>query len=181
MKNCKEIKNNLEKDKNNKIKMYDLENHNYIVDCNEISHINKIEDICYVIFTSGTTGKPKGTLISYYNIYNFVRTYSGLENENENKENEHCIFDNIIKNNNIHNILGISNFSFDASLIEILFSLVNGLNLILVDENTNENIDLLSKYMIENEVEFIQITPSRLKLLMENELFRTSLKKIKSI
>eukprot|EP00833_Pecoramyces_ruminatium_P005141 jgi/Orpsp1_1/1179173/evm.model.c7180000068307.1 len=153
--NCEDVIDSLLMEKNIKYNVYDLGKHNYSLNSGEINIINETDDICYVIFTSGTTGKPKGTLVSFYNIYNFVRSYIEFER--------------------------ISNFSFDASLIEIVFSIVNGLNLILVDDNTNENIDLLSKYMIKNEVEFIQITSSRLKLLIENELFRKTMKQIKSI
>eukprot|EP00833_Pecoramyces_ruminatium_P018314 jgi/Orpsp1_1/1192346/evm.model.d7180000092453.1 len=180
-KNCKNVIDNLNNSDSIIYNMYNLEKHNYSLNlnCGKINNINKPKDTCYVIFTSGTTGKPKGALISYYNIYNFIRSYK--ENNNNGDDKEYCIYDIMMEKINVKSIVGISNFSFDVSLIEILFSIVNGLNLILVDDNTNENIDLLSKYMIENEVDSIQITPSRLKLLMENELFRKTMKQIKSI
>eukprot|EP00833_Pecoramyces_ruminatium_P008188 jgi/Orpsp1_1/1182220/evm.model.c7180000080399.1 len=178
--NCKEIFDHLNcNEEDIEYKIYNLERHNYSLNCNKMNIINETDDICYVIFTSGTTGKPKGTLVSHYNIYNFIK--SNREYNNKCVNNGYCSYDFMMKNENIMNILAISNFSFDASHIEILFSLIHGLKVVLVDENTNEDIDLLSKYMIKNEVEFIQITPSRLKLLMENELFRKSLKHIKSI
>eukprot|EP00833_Pecoramyces_ruminatium_P011152 jgi/Orpsp1_1/1185184/evm.model.c7180000092647.1 len=81
----------------------------------------------------------------------------------------------------VKSLLAISNFSFDASLIEIFIGLIHGLKIVLLDDILIENVDLLSKYVIENEVEFIQITPSRLKLFMENNLFRKALKQIKTI
>eukprot|EP00833_Pecoramyces_ruminatium_P008189 jgi/Orpsp1_1/1182221/evm.model.c7180000080399.2 len=178
--NCKEIFDYLKCNKENiKYKIYNLEKHNYSINIEEINNINETDDLCYSIFTSGTTGKPKGTLNSHYSIYNYIRSSRDYNNKCVN--NGYFNYDFMMKNENIMNILAISNFSFDASHIEILFSLIHGLKVVLVDDDTNEDIDLLSKYMIKNEVEFIQITPSRLKLLMENELFRKSMKHIKSI
>eukprot|EP00833_Pecoramyces_ruminatium_P002719 jgi/Orpsp1_1/1176751/evm.model.c7180000058863.1 len=159
--------------------MYDLVKHDYSNNCNNINNINEPDDLCYSIFTSGTTGKPKGTLISHYNIYNFIR--SNKEYNNKNDKIGYCSYDSMMTNINIKNILAITNFSFDASFVEIFGSLIHGLKLILADEFIIENIDLLSQYIIKNEVKYIQMTPSRLKLLIENHLFRKSLKQIKII
>eukprot|EP00833_Pecoramyces_ruminatium_P000569 jgi/Orpsp1_1/1174601/evm.model.c7180000050709.1 len=178
-KNCEEVIDNLLMEENNKYNVYDLEKHNYSLNIGEINIINETNDICYVIFTSGTTGKPKGTLVSFYNIYNFIR--SNIDNNNKCSNNGFCNYDSMMKNENVMNILGITNFSFDASFVELLFSLIHGLKIILVDEITNDNINLLSNYMIKNKVEFIQITPSRLKLLIENNLFIKALHNLKSI
>eukprot|EP00833_Pecoramyces_ruminatium_P015334 jgi/Orpsp1_1/1189366/evm.model.d7180000071458.1 len=175
--NCKDIIDNL-KNKNeedNEYNIYDLGKHNYSLNINAIKNINSPNDICYVIFTSGTTGKPKGTLITYYNIYNFIRPY----NEDCYRNGNNGYFNVLIKESNIKNILGITNFSFDPSFIELLFSLIHGLKLILVDEITTEDINLLSKCIIENEVEFLQITPTRLNLYLESEEFKKALNKLK--
>jgi len=171
---------NLENNENYiKYNMYDLVKHDYSNNCNDINNINEPNDTCYVIYTSGTTGKPKGTLNSFNNIYNFIRSHK--ENDNKKCSTGYCNYDLMMEELNVRNILAISNFSFDASLIEIFIGLIHGLEIILVDEILIENIDSLSKCIIENKVEFIQITPSRLKLLIENHLFRKFLKQIKTI
>eukprot|EP00833_Pecoramyces_ruminatium_P004094 jgi/Orpsp1_1/1178126/evm.model.c7180000064162.1 len=178
--NCKEVIDKLKNNEDNiEYKIYNLEKHNYSINNEPINNINKPDDLCYSIYTSGTTGKPKGTLISHYNIYNFIRSNKEYSNKNGKKG---CFsYDSMMRNINIENILAISNFSFDASLIELFISLIHGLKIILLDDILIENIDLISKCIIENDVEFIQITPSRLKLLMENHLFRKSLKQVKCI
>eukprot|EP00833_Pecoramyces_ruminatium_P001472 jgi/Orpsp1_1/1175504/evm.model.c7180000054123.1 len=67
--NCKEVIDRLKNnEKNLKYIMYDLVNHDYSNNYKNINNINESEDICYVLFTSGTTGKPKGTLINHFNI-----------------------------------------------------------------------------------------------------------------
>eukprot|EP00833_Pecoramyces_ruminatium_P009396 jgi/Orpsp1_1/1183428/evm.model.c7180000085132.1 len=133
--------------------------------------MNNPDDICYILFTSGTTGNPKGAIINHFNLNNYVKNYP----------NNHCIYDLIIKENKINNVLGVNNFSFDSSHTEIIFSLVHGLTIILVDEIKNNNLTLLYKYISKNNVEFINITPSRLKLFMENNEFKEYLKYIKAI
>eukprot|EP00833_Pecoramyces_ruminatium_P003648 jgi/Orpsp1_1/1177680/evm.model.c7180000062408.1 len=164
--NCKDVIDKLRNNEDNiKYNMYDLVKHNYSNNCNNINNINEPNDLCYSINTSGTSGKPKGTLISHYNIYNFIR--SNKEYNNKNDKIGYCSYDSMMTNINIKNILAITNFSFDASFVEIFGCLIHGLKLILADEFIIENIDLLSQYIIKNEVKYIQMTPSRLKLLME--------------
>ncbi|ORX80511.1 acetyl-CoA synthetase-like protein [Anaeromyces robustus] len=154
--------------------VYNIEKHNYTLNITSIDNVNKPDDICYVIFTSGTTGKPKGALISHFNIFNFVRTSQG-------NEKNYYVHDLFIKNNNIQNVLGILNFSFDASHMDTINSLVHGLNLVLVDEDMRSNISSLSKYILENNVEFIKMTPTILKIFMDNDEFRKSVYSIKAI
>ncbi|ORX78421.1 acetyl-CoA synthetase-like protein [Anaeromyces robustus] len=155
--------------------IYDLKHHNYELKRDRIININSSNDICYVLYTSGTTGKPKGALINHFNIYNYLKTF------NRKNEMETLCLDELMKKNHINNILAITNFSFDISHNEITYCLIHGLTSILIDENVSENISLLSQYIMENKVDLINTTPTRFKLFMENEMFRQSLKIIKSI
>jgi len=140
-------------EKNYKYIMYNLKEHNYIINTNEIQNLNEPDDLCYVLFTSGTTGKPKGVLINNLNLNNFVKKFNSLKN---NKNNLSAY--NIFKNNNINCVLGISNFSFDATNIEVLFSLVHGLKIVLTSDLFTNDLNLLTKYIVRNEVELIQFS-----------------------
>ncbi|OUM56178.1 hypothetical protein PIROE2DRAFT_19334, partial [Piromyces sp. E2] len=153
---------------------YNLENHNYDINNEYINNINEVDDTSYVLFTSGTTGKPKGALVSHFNIYNYVR---GFEEGNE----IFCIYNLFMKSNSIQNVLAVSNFSFDVSHIEITISLVHGLNIVMADDNVSNDLNMLSQYILDNNVEFINTTPTRFKLFMENSEFRKSLKIVKAV
>eukprot|EP00833_Pecoramyces_ruminatium_P016177 jgi/Orpsp1_1/1190209/evm.model.d7180000077432.1 len=157
--------------------MYDLVKHDYLIKCNEINNINEPDDTCYVLFTSGTTGKPKGVLISHFNLLSNIKVYY---NENNGISNNISLANYILKNK-VHNILSITNYIFDISHNEITLSLINGLTIFLVDEYLINNIYSLSEYIIKNNIEFMNTTPSRLKLLLENEKFKKSLKILKYI
>ncbi|OUM56896.1 hypothetical protein PIROE2DRAFT_18291, partial [Piromyces sp. E2] len=86
------------------VKIFSLEHYNYNENTEDIKNINSGEDLCYVIFTSGTTGKPKGTMITHNNLINYC-LYSQTINGNKD------IFETEIKS-----ALAFSKFTFDMSV-----------------------------------------------------------------
>ncbi|KAL6597675.1 hypothetical protein U3516DRAFT_787160 [Neocallimastix sp. 'constans'] len=56
-----------------KYNIIDLETINYNENIQYIPNINQPKDNCYILFTSGTTGKPKGTIIRHDNIINYIK------------------------------------------------------------------------------------------------------------
>eukprot|EP00833_Pecoramyces_ruminatium_P014529 jgi/Orpsp1_1/1188561/evm.model.d7180000065743.1 len=176
--NCKDVIDKLRNNEDNiKYNIYDLVKHDYSNNCNNINNINEPDDTCYVLFTSGTTGKPKGVLINHFNLLNNIKINY---NENNGISNNISLAIYILKDK-VHNILSITNYIFDISHNEITLSLINGLTIFLVDEYLINNIYSLSEYIIKNNIEFMNTTPSRLKLLLENEKFKKSLKILKYV
>eukprot|EP00833_Pecoramyces_ruminatium_P018056 jgi/Orpsp1_1/1192088/evm.model.d7180000090531.1 len=175
--NSKNLISKLNDYNNEKYNIYNLESHNYGMNYKNIKSINEINDLCYILYTSGTTGKPKGVLITHFNLYNNIRVFYNNENEISNN----ISLSNYILNKNIKNVLAITNYIFDISHNEITLSLINGLTIVMIDDNILNDANSLSNCIIKNKIEFINTTPSRLKILIENENFRNSLKNVKYI
>ena len=105
----------------------------------------------YIIFTSGTTGIPKGVEILNKNIINTL-----LWRKNYYK------FDSSIKN------LQLPSFSFDSSVEDIFTSLISGGTLVIPSNNINDVkslIDDIKKYNISS----LLITPALYNILLDQD------------
>ncbi|WP_333490679.1 AMP-binding protein, partial [Bacillus mobilis] len=117
-----------------------------------------------MIYTSGTTGNPKGVIIEHRQINNFI---VGIKKSMD--------FDNY------SSILCLTTISFDIFILEALLPLLTGMMISIVCNGEDINGDKLSEIIQKNNVEVIQSTPSRLKLLIENENFKSSLDRLDAV
>ena len=128
----------------NKKNIYELPNEN-------IKNINEPDDLTYVIFTSGSTGLPKGVMLKNRNIVNFI---FGIMKE-------FCFTNKDI-------IVSITTISFDIFVLESLMPLVNGLEVVIANEQEQTNIDLFNKLCLKNNVNIVQTTPSRMQTFISS-------------
>jgi len=132
------------------------------ISLNELSRYkdNKIiesnNEYAYIIFTSGTTGEPKGVPISYANLNNFINWINLLYPLKDYKE---------------INVLNQANFSFDLSVADFYYALTNGHTLVAFDgdikNDYNKFIDLF-KY--EN-INVAIMTPTFMKMCLLDKDF----------
>ncbi|MGG4266736.1 non-ribosomal peptide synthetase [Peribacillus simplex] len=98
----------------------------------------KSEDLAYLLYTSGTTGKPKGTLIEHRNVINLVM------------ETDYLTFDSQTS------VMQVSSIVFDLSTLEIWGTLLNGGTLVIVDKQTllapTELQNTIQKYKINSAI-----------------------------
>ena len=85
----------------------------------------KDDDIYYIIFTSGTTGEPKGVQITYSNLKSCTKWLEDI-----------CNIENAV-------ILNQANFSFDLSVADIYLSLLTKSKHYIIERNTQKDFKIL--------------------------------------
>ncbi len=106
-------------------------------------------NLAYCIYTSGTTGRPKGVLVEHRNAVNtvtwFGRSYrvaGGVK------------------------VLQLSDYSFDASVNQVLGTLLHGGELHIVTKESMLNIDELRQYIDTRKINLVNFVPMFLDELL---------------
>ncbi|MFG1923182.1 amino acid adenylation domain-containing protein [Cryptosporangium sp. NPDC048952] len=118
-----------------------------------------LDNLAYIIFTSGTTGRPKGVAVGY----------RGLTNMYVNHVEK--IFDRVVSHQRGRRlrIAHTTSFSFDASW-EQLFWLLNGHEVHVIDEELRRDPQRLLAHYDTMCIDGFDVTPSYGQLLVEEGL-----------
>lgn len=125
---------------------------------------DKPEDYLSVVYTSGSTGMPKGVLIKRFSMVNLVNGYRYS-----------------MQTDCLSTFLSICSVAFDMFAAEVWICLLSGKKLILAKEEQAKEPLLLSQLIEEEKCEFMLITSSKMDLLLSNPSTRTCLKNLKAI
>lgn len=117
-------------------------------------------DPAYTIYTSGSTGKPKGVSISHKNILNVCEYFIRLLNLNSK--------DSFAK---------FAGYSFDASIIEILPTLISGASLHILDSSIKLDPYKLNDYFEKNKITN-SFLPTQFSEIFMHEIDNQSLKNL---
>jgi amino acid adenylation domain-containing protein len=109
-------------------------------------------NLAYAMYTSGSTGQPKGVLIEHRGLSNVVHA-------------QRQIFD--LKPQ--HRILQFASINFDASIFEIVMALTNGATLYLIPEQSRLGASL-TNYLRLCSITHATLPPAVLKTLVPTEL-----------
>ncbi|MFC4634985.1 amino acid adenylation domain-containing protein [Dokdonia ponticola] len=118
------------------------------------------DNLLYVIYTSGTTGNPKGVMVSHRNLVAFIPN-----------------LDTKLNLTSYKSIAATASFTFDISILEVLGGLCTGKEVHLFsDKDVNDPFRIMEK-LKEQQIDIIQLTPSRLIQLYDTKIaFPESLK-----
>lgn len=113
------------------------------------------DDLVYVIYTSGTEGKPKGSLIVHKGVVRLVKNMNYID------LGEHTT------------LMQTCSISFDVSTFEIWGTLLNGGKLVLSQSNAITNPSLMRETLEKNRVNTMWLTSSLFNqmLLMDESMF----------
>ena len=111
-------------------------------------------DLAYLLYTSGSTGQPKGVMIEHRNLVNLLYSmidWPGITSDDV--------------------LLGVTTISFDIAGLELFLPLLTGATLVLADAQTAKDgralLERLSdRTILDESITFIQATPATYKMLL---------------
>ena len=104
----------------------------------------------YILYTSGTTGAPKCIEIPQSALANFAYSMKDM------------VFTGTKK------VLAMTSIIFDPSLLETIIPIAFGLTVTIVPEKSEYSPKVISDIVVKNNVDWVQMTPSRFKTFHES-------------
>lgn len=111
------------------------------------------DSLCYCIYTSGSTGKPKGALLTHQNVGNYVS-----------KGNNGIVYSVIP--GDCKSIVSLAVPGFDMFTTEGALSAVNGMTILLADEEQTKIQSELNEFLSRNPADVLQTTPTKIRMLI---------------
>jgi amino acid adenylation domain-containing protein/thioester reductase-like protein len=120
-------------------------------------------DLAYVMYTSGSTGLPKGVMIENKAVNNFV----------------HGMIEAVGLSSGT--ILSLTTISFDIFFLETILPVLLGLKVVIADEMEVNDPSLLLDLIERYDVQILQATPSRMKIILNDSNDTAVLNKLEVI
>src|SRR5690606_8600102 len=109
------------------------------------------ESIAYIMYTSGSTGQPKGVKVMHKGLINLI--YASGKNLNITAKDK---------------FLSVTTISFDPMVMEMILPLIFGACVVFVDDFARRDGQALLKKTIEEKITIINGTPSFWQILLDS-------------
>ncbi|MDR6760026.1 amino acid adenylation domain-containing protein [Flavobacterium sp. 2755] len=120
-------------------------------DASPLSFVVSPDSMAYILYTSGSTGNPKGVPITNKNLVNLLCSMALEPGISENDR-----------------LLSITTISFDIAGLELYLPLLKGATLILADQETARDGRLLLELVKKGNISFLQATPTTWSMLLDS-------------
>lgn len=142
----------------------DDEQEKWTKECDELENINKYSDLAYILFTSGTTGRPKGVMIDHYSVINRIKWM----------QNQYQL-------NNEDIIMHKTPVTFDVSVWELFWGSLCGASIFLLPQGKERELDTLIDCVNKYEISVIHFVSSTLGTFLEYVKATNSANKLKNL
>ena len=134
------------------VELIDIDDNTIYSGCGDnLENMNQPSDLSYVIYTSVSTGKPKGVMLEHRNVVNFIKGMT-----------------KVIDFTPARTILSVTTISFDIFVTESLLPLTQGMTTVIANEREQMFPEAFNEVILKNNVDMVQTTPSRYKMLLDD-------------